>query len=107
MSTVSRIRDHQHSEPNDVFPAVEADTDSKSGNETSDGSGSEDEGVEDGGKLSVEGMVTQVLKEIGNGELDLTNSKTFAAFINQRGRDLTRHIDGNDRPAALHMIMHW
>ncbi|KAJ4022739.1 hypothetical protein NW752_000053 [Fusarium irregulare] len=105
MSTVSPIRDHQHSELNDVFSSVEADTESKSGNETSDGSGSEDEGGEDGGKMSVEGMVTQVLKDIGNGELDLTNSKTFAAFINQRGRDLTRHSNGNDRPAALHMIM--
>lgn len=81
MATAIPIQDHHGAEPENDFVEVEADTESKAGDDSSEASGSEDENGEDeGGKVSMEDMLTQVLKEIGNGELDLTDSKKLATF---------------------------
>ncbi|EWG38282.1 hypothetical protein FVEG_01541 [Fusarium verticillioides 7600] len=49
-------------------------------------------------------MLAQVLKDIRNGELDLTDSKKLADFATHRGPDLARKTGDNDQPTALHII---
>ncbi|KAL9566297.1 hypothetical protein ACKAV7_009656 [Fusarium commune] len=100
----------QYYKPNDAEPdydlvEVEANAASKAGDGSSEDSGSEDEdGEEEGEKVSVKDMLTQVLKEIRNGELDLTDSKKLAAFATHRGPDLARQTGDKDQPTALHIM---
>ncbi|PNP79773.1 hypothetical protein FNYG_06866 [Fusarium nygamai] len=84
---------------------VEADAASEAGGISSEDSGSEDgDGDEEGEKVSVKDMLAQILKEIRNGELDLTDSKKLAAFTSDLGTDLARKTGDNDQPTALHII---
>ncbi|EXA41585.1 hypothetical protein NW756_010087 [Fusarium oxysporum] len=100
----------QYCKPNNTGPEydlveVEAEAQSRAGDGSSDDSGSEDEdGDEEGEKVSVKDMLTQVLKEIRNGELDLTDSKKLVAFATHRGPDLARQTGDKDQPTALHIM---
>ncbi|KAF5597985.1 intracellular serine protease [Fusarium pseudoanthophilum] len=105
MSTAIQYYKSHDAEPDYDLIEVEADAASKAGDNSSDGSGSEDEdGDEEGEKISVKDMLAQVLKEIRNGELDLTDSKKLADFTTHRGPDLARKTGDNDHPTALHII---
>ncbi|KAF5650767.1 intracellular serine protease [Fusarium tjaetaba] len=105
MSTAIQCYKPHDAEPGYDLVEVEADVASKAGDVSSDGSDSEDEdGDEEGEKVTVKDMLAQVLKDIRNGELDLTNSKKLADFTTHRGPDLARKTGDNDQPTALHII---
>ncbi|EXL70034.1 hypothetical protein FOPG_14109 [Fusarium oxysporum f. sp. conglutinans race 2 54008] len=105
MSTAIQYCKPNNTESEYDLVEVEADAQSKAGDGSSDDSGSEDEdGDEEGEKVSVKDMLTQVLKEIRNGELDLTDSKKLAAFATHRGPDLARQTGDKDQPTALHIM---
>ncbi|KAF5558518.1 intracellular serine protease [Fusarium napiforme] len=105
MSTAIQYYKPHDAEPGYDLVEVEADVASKAGDVSSDGSDSEDEdGDEKGEKVTVKDMLAQVLKDIRNGELDLTDSKKLADFTTHRGPDLARKTGDNDQPTALHII---
>ncbi|RBA15540.1 hypothetical protein FPRO05_12614 [Fusarium proliferatum] len=94
-------------EPDYDLVHVEADAASKAGDGSSEDSGSDDEdGDEDeeGEEASVKDMLTQVLKEIRSGELDLTDTKKLATFTTHRGPVLARQTGDRDQPTALHIM---
>ncbi|CCT70672.1 related to microbial serine proteinase [Fusarium fujikuroi IMI 58289] len=105
MSTAIQYYKPHNAEPD--HDLVEADTDaaSKVGDVSSEDSGSEDEdGDEESERVSVKDMLTQVLREIRDEELDLTDSQKLAAFVTHRGPNLARQTRDRDQPTALHII---
>ncbi|KAF4345848.1 intracellular serine protease [Fusarium beomiforme] len=101
MSTGIQIQGPRGPEIENHHVQAKSGTEFKVGNESSGGSGSEDEG-EDGEKLAV--ILSRVLDEIRDEKLDLTDNKKFATFITDQGPKLASYPGERDQPTALHII---